>query len=405
VKEEGSTSDSERIEGQKTFLSSSKPFDEEVELIDYLRVLWKYRFWIIGGTILSIFVVVVISFILPPVWEVSMVLEPGRFGSDLFETGTNRPTGKFYLIDTADNIKAKIMQGSYDFQVRISSGWPSDKKIKWNVNVEKEASAIKTALEVKDKNLGLNALAVLTRMIEEEQKEKIGTFQKTIEQEILKKKEDASKVQRDIERVKTERDANLKKLQEEFKELKIEITLLKQRESELSREEETVRKNTELLMTKRNSLMEGGQGKSDPLALVLYTTSLQQNIAYSNQLASQLNDVKRAIEEKGLSVKKVEIELVRIKEDAFLRIKKLESDIQQIDASVRILEGQKNFSKPLVIIQQPTVSYKPVKPKKLLNGIIAGILALFISVFGAFLIEYVSGKKENAIPNSPPKAS
>lgn len=388
----------EEMKGQATSLHVRARYNEEVELIDYLRVLWKYKFWIVGATIFSIFVVVGISFILPPVWEVSTVLEPGRFGSDLFETGTNRPTGKLYLIDTADNVKAKIVQGAYDSQVRTSSGWPADKKIKWNVNVEKETFAIRAALEVKDKKAGLKALEVLARTIEEEQKEKIETFQKAIEQEILKRREDASKVQRDIDRVKTERDASLTKLQEEAKELKIEIALLKQRESELSREEEGVRNNTELLMTKRNSLMGEGQGKSDPLALVLYTTSLQQNIAYSNQLASQLNDVKRATEEKGLSVKKVEIELVRVKEDAFLRIKKLESDIQQVEASVRVLEGQRNFAKPLEIIQQPTVSYKPVKPKKLLNGAIAGILALFVSVLGAFLIEYISKKGSSMEP-------
>jgi capsule polysaccharide export protein KpsE/RkpR len=128
---------------------------------------------------------------------------------------------------------------------------------------------------------------------------------------------------------------------------------------------------------------------------------LQQNIAYSNQLASQLNDIKRIIEEKRLSVKKVEIELVRVKEDARLRIKKLESDIQQIEASVRVLEEQLRFVKPLEIIQQPTLSYKPVKPKKILNVAIAGILALFFSISGVFLMEYISGKKEKVICPPP----
>ncbi len=393
MKEESSTLQEEPIRGQERLPSSQKSYDHEVELIDYLRVLWKYKSWIVGITFLSALLTLIMSLLLPSIWEVSIVFEPGRFGSDLFEAGTNRPTGKLYLLDTAENVKAKVEQGSYDFQVRTFAGWPSDKKIKWYVNVEKDTSAIRAALEVKDKALGLKALEVLAKTIEEEQKEKIGAFQRMIEQEILKKKEDVSKVQREIDRIKTDRDATLTKLQEEAKELKIQIVLLKQRESELFREEENVRKNTELLMTKRSSLIEGERSKNDPLALVLFTTSLQQNIAYSNQLASQLNDVKRSIEEKTLAIKKVEIEFMRVKEDASLRMKKLESDIQQVEATVRVLEGQIKFAKPIDLIQPPTVSYKPVKPKKLLNVAIAGMLALFFSITGFFLMEYISGKK------------
>ena len=146
-------------------------------------------------------------------------------------------------------------------------------------------------------------------------------------------------------------------------------------------------------MAKRNSLIEGGQSRNDPLALVLFTTSLQQNIAYSNQLASQVSEVKRTIEEKEFSIKKTGIEASRVKEDTLLRIKKLESDIPQIRASIKVFEERKTFAKPIEIIQAPTVSYKPTKPKKLLNTIIAGIAGLIISVFGAFLIQYILGKK------------
>jgi predicted RNase H-like nuclease (RuvC/YqgF family) len=208
-----------------------------------------------------------------------MVVEPGRFGSDVFETGTTRPAGKIYYIDTAENVKAKIAQGSYDAQVRTISGWPPDKKIKWDVDVERGTSALRASLEVKDKELGIKALEVLTTSLEKEFTKKLETFQREFEQKILMSREDITKVAKDIERVQTDRDAKLASLQEEVKKLKKEIALLKQRELELSQEEENVRKNTELLMAKRNSLIEGGQSRSDPVALILYTTSLQQNIA------------------------------------------------------------------------------------------------------------------------------
>lgn len=390
-------------------------YADEVELIDYLRVLWKYRFWIIGVTIFSALVALAISFLLPPIWEVSVVVEPGRFGSDVFgHDATNRPTGKIYPVDSAENVKAKILQGSYDTQVRTLSGWPFNKKLKWEVDVRTDApgtvqtsaSAVRVHLEVKDKELGLRALRVLINSLEKEFAERLEPFLRgEIEQNIIRRKEDIIKGKRDIENVLSERDANLAKYRDELRKLKNEIALLKQRESELSQEEGNVRKNTGLLLSKRDSLIEGEQSKTDPLALVLYTTSLQQNIAYSNQLATQLNDVKRMIEERESNSKKVEIEMVRVKEDASIRIKKLEADIQKILATIGEYEERRKFAKSIEVIQQPTVSYRPVKPKKLLNMSIVGILTLVISVFGAFLIEYISGKKEDAISNFPRDAS
>ncbi|MFX0196257.1 MAG: GNVR domain-containing protein, partial [Candidatus Hodarchaeota archaeon] len=63
-------------------------------------------------------------------------------------------------------------------------------------------------------------------------------------------------------------------------------------------------------------------------------------------------------------------------------------------ASIKAFKERKNFAKPIEIIQEPTVSYKPVKPKKLLNTAIAGILGLFISVFASFFVEYTAANKE-----------
>jgi LPS O-antigen subunit length determinant protein (WzzB/FepE family) len=71
--------ENEKMEGRRTSPPTRAEYEDEVELIDYLRVLWKYRFWIIGATILSAFSALAISFILPPIWEVSMVVLSALF--------------------------------------------------------------------------------------------------------------------------------------------------------------------------------------------------------------------------------------------------------------------------------------------------------------------------------------
>ncbi|MGB3940167.1 MAG: Wzz/FepE/Etk N-terminal domain-containing protein [Candidatus Manganitrophaceae bacterium] len=52
--------------------------DEEIELIDYLRVLWKRRKLILLGTVLSVVVAGVISLFLPPVYEATAQIRIGR---------------------------------------------------------------------------------------------------------------------------------------------------------------------------------------------------------------------------------------------------------------------------------------------------------------------------------------
>ena len=51
--------------------------DDEIKLMDCLRVIWKWKKLIILGTIAIVIVAGVISFLMPKVYSIQMVLEPG----------------------------------------------------------------------------------------------------------------------------------------------------------------------------------------------------------------------------------------------------------------------------------------------------------------------------------------
>jgi LPS O-antigen subunit length determinant protein (WzzB/FepE family) len=55
--------------------------EEEIELIDIFRILWKRRKLILLGTLLLTIGAAGISLLLPKVYEVSTI-EPARIGSD-----------------------------------------------------------------------------------------------------------------------------------------------------------------------------------------------------------------------------------------------------------------------------------------------------------------------------------
>jgi len=304
--------------------------NQEIELMDYLEVLWRYRFWIIGTTLLCALLAFGISFLLPPVYEVSAVIEPGRYGSDALETGEDRPTGRIYYLDTPGNLKAKITQKSYDHRIREKIKLPPKKKLKWKVFLEEDSYAVKIALENPKPQQGLSVLNELITALSQECSQVQMAFKNTVAQEIQRTKG--------------------------------ELKILHVRQKELEAESKRIQANTQKLIQERDTLLTNPKEKGDPTAMVLFTTTLQQNISYYNQILDQLSQVKRDIDSKQADIVKLKL--------------------------------RQDFIIPLNIIQEPRISPEPVKPRKILNTGIAGILGLFISIFGAFFAQYVSSYPE-----------
>lgn len=63
---------------EKETVSNRHPIEDELELIDYLRMLWKRRKFILLGTIFSVAAAGVISLALPPWYEATAQIRIGR---------------------------------------------------------------------------------------------------------------------------------------------------------------------------------------------------------------------------------------------------------------------------------------------------------------------------------------
>ena len=79
--------------------------EDEIELIDLLRVIWKWKYLIIGGTLACALAAMVISLIMPKIFRIETIIRPGilSFGED----------GESVYIDSPDNIKALIETGAF----------------------------------------------------------------------------------------------------------------------------------------------------------------------------------------------------------------------------------------------------------------------------------------------------
>ena len=58
--------------------------EDEIELIDILRIIWNWKYLVIFGTAICALVAMIISFNLQPIYQVSMVLKSGinKIGAD-----------------------------------------------------------------------------------------------------------------------------------------------------------------------------------------------------------------------------------------------------------------------------------------------------------------------------------
>ena len=100
--------------------------------------------------------------------------------------------------------------------------------------------------------------------------------------------------------------------------------------------------------------------------------ALQKILPYQQDPGTQfaLFDTKEKLEQKKQEI-----------ENRYLEINSLENQINS-------LQGQIEDIRPTQVIKSPTVSASPIKPRPLLNIVIAAVLGLFIGVFLAFFQEW-----------------
>ena len=53
--------------------------NKEIELVDYLRIIWKKKWLILFGTLLFLIIAIVMSYMMKQVYEIDSIIQPGKF--------------------------------------------------------------------------------------------------------------------------------------------------------------------------------------------------------------------------------------------------------------------------------------------------------------------------------------
>jgi len=373
-------------------------FDDEVQLIDYLRVIWKWKWLIILGTFGCMVVAGVVSFNMPKIYEVSMALEPGIIGLDTY--------GKFLYIDALTNIEGKVKGGTYNKRIQKALNInPLETSIKFETGIQRGTNFIKVTAEWEENEvkLGLSALKQLTALLSKDYEKIVKQRRGDYEKRILMKQNQIKEVEIQRKDIDKQILLELNTIDEKKNHIKLNkatLKIIQDREKELLQEIKSVKDNTQRIVQERNNVLQYKSNVND-ISLLLYSTTIQQNVAYFNQLSNQINDLRTKKEIANMKIENLNKDIDDINTEIDrLNLKKIEglqAKIYDLKIQIDRLNLEKGIIKNIRVIQNPEVSLRPIKPKKRLNVLLAGVVAFMMMIFLAFLLEYIRKTKNNNI--------
>ena len=429
---------------QQQYPQNYPPYEDEINLIDYLRVLWKWKWLIIAGALICGIVAAVISLQMSKIYEISTAIEPGIIGVD--NSGN-------YKYMNSKNISGKINEGVYNKSIKkLLNINLSKTNLEFKADVGKFTNQIKISAECKEKdiNLGLKAFKQMIVIVSNdgekviEQKrdaydKQIATKQnqiseietqekKDINEQILLKQNEIRKTEiewrRDTDKQvalklnKIERKRNQIKLQQEI------MKITRQRIKELEIESKKIEDNTEKIIKQRNMLMKDSRTKDDIFHL-LFSTTIQQNISYSSKLGNQIYNLRANVKAKEANFEELKVDTgfiateieelkllkaeglqsktdniaTEIEELKLLKAEGLQPKINNIKTQISTLISEKGNIGNIKVIQEPEVSLHPVKSKKKQIILLSVVVGLFFMIFLAFFIEYIKNASKVSSAN------
>jgi capsular polysaccharide biosynthesis protein len=332
---------------QQQYPQNYPPYEDEINLIDYLKVLWKWKWLIIAGTLICAVAAAVISSQMPKIYEISTVIEPGIAGV--------KDDGGFMYIDSVASISGKLNGGIYDRKIQNALHLdPLKTGVKFKSAVVKKTNVINVTSQWEEgkTDLGIKVTGQLVQLLSDD-------YGKIVEQR-----------KGDYDGQIFTKQNGIKKLEAQRESLKETLKNIRQRMHKLEKEVGDVKNNTEDLITQRNLLLKKYKTETE-MPLLLYSTTIQQNISYFNQINDQIYDFKEK------------------EEGAQQEIKNLEKDINNTKVEITGLNAKKGLISNIKVIQGPEVSLHPVKPKKKQIVLLSVVVGLFFMIFLAFFIEYI----------------
>jgi len=397
-------------------------YENEIQLIDILNVIWKRKWLIIIPTFFCVVIAAAVSFLLPKVWEVDAIMLPSKFF-------VQTEQGEFAEVVVTDpkQIAGQINQKSYNSLIaselnldinkfpRLSAENLRDTKLVRIVIRDEDIARAKSILQSLFNHLKIE----LDRKIEVETKDldtqitlKENSIRdmengiKTKENEIKKKNNEIKLKDLAIQSKEIEKDRIKQEIESDQNKLKIS----EQRVESIMEEMKSVKGRIDELDKQLNKVISEKREGSEAVSLLLYSNEIQQNLRYYNTLDEKLSIEKVTQENLRLSTKE-NLEKIRQTDNQISQtntekqiimteistimneIENIKNKINTTQSEIRLLGDKKLRIDYAQLVKEPTSSLYPVSPRKKMNVLIAGFLGVFIFTMLAFFLEYVEKQR------------
>jgi capsular polysaccharide biosynthesis protein len=283
-----------------------------------------------------------------------MVLRPG-----ILSIGEK---GKNVYIDSPQNIKALIDSKTFD---NVILSYLNDskmdkvpKRLNFKVTILKGSDTIKAQYETADIKQGIIIQDRLNKLLLETYTKLVRYFKNEFDLKLCLLESETDYIKAAIKSYKR----NVKNIEKRIDELMSEIVL--------------IHNNTTNLITERDKLLLKNSKENNILSTLLYSNTIQQNLQLSNQYQREINNYKQQ------------------KENELQKIEKSENEIVKKLNEIKNLQFKKDNIQNIQTLQPPTNNPFPIKPKIKLNVMLALVVGLFIMLFSAFFLEYLSKHKK-----------
>jgi len=356
--------------------------EKEIELIDYLNVIWKRKWIIIIGTVLCMIIAGAVSFILKPIYEIDTIIQPGKFF-------VQNQAGDFeeFVVEDPQQIADKVRHKSYDALVAVELNKDAAELPELKAENIKDTLLTRLWIRNHDVELSKKILDSLIVLLKRDIDMKIDIEINNIETQIKSRERaiESEKISINSKKIEKER------IKKDIGTLRNKFKIIKKRKEEIMVEMKEVKERIDNLEKNQGAMLKKeNKSESETLGLLLYSTEVQKNLQYYNSLQEMFSnkelteeDVNMDIEKKKEAVKQLDNQI----EDINNEIENVKNQI----ANLNERKGRIDYTK---VIKEPTSSLNPVSPKKKLNILVAGLLGLMIFTMLNFFLEYLEKKRK-----------
>lgn len=326
---------------------------DEIELIDILRVIWKWKYLILAGTLICGLIAGAISWSQPKIYRVDMVLQTAVVGMD--------SRGSKAYIETPKNIKTLIEAGAFNRKVSDNlknSDSTVPKVLKWKVHQPRQSDSLIISYEHSNVDLAITILEHLAKQLFKTYNEAVEKYKNNYESQLLIKRNQLSEIE-------IENKISVKTIDKIRN--RINVVLL---------ETEKIDKEIKLLIDKQSEYILDGNKQRNINVAILYNNLLQQLSTIKTANKNEIADYFMRIDT----------------ENGGLKIRQSITD--RLLAEIRKIENEMISIQNMQVIKSPTSSRRPVRPKTKLNIILASVVGFVIMLFVVFFLEYLSKQKK-----------